>query len=789
MGQGKYHSSIKRTMMGLIVLSVALHFVSYWLGTTYLADARWPHERVHSVLEILGAFIAFFVAYLLITLQRIKGGTSFNIQIASALICMGVFDLAHAVVEPGLLFVWLHSLATFLGGVFFITVYMPSRWFERFGDLWPVYAAIFSLAVVGYLFAMEDSLPVMITNENFSSLAVTLNVSGGFLLILASVRLLFSYYQTNKLDDLLFVLHSFMFGLAAVMFEQSYLWDMTWWSWHGLRFVAYLIALYFAVSNVSYLVGKLKLEKDYYELSSRSQKKELNVLSGVLQKLQIREGAIIQNLKDALIMIDKKGLISMFSKSAEYMFGCKEENVIGKNIAILMTDEFAINHDGYMKKYKKGAQSKVIGKNRELMAKRKDGSLFPIDLTITELQDKGEVFFVGLVRDITDKKSTEKILIEALESAEQANQSKSDFLANVSHELRTPLNSIYGTLQLLERMDQGDKLNGLVGNSIYSIKNLLVIINDILDFSKIESGKLELNHINFKIHNLLRSLEFEYSNIAHSKGIEFNVYSDVNDELMVFGDPVRINQIMVNLLGNAIKFTEKGHITCSLEFHKKDNEDGILISVQDSGVGIKSAVLDDLFNRFEQADNTITREYGGTGLGLAITQSLVELMGGMIEVDSEWGVGSEFRVWLPVKRVELDEPQTQSTKIDNTDPPDLRHKTLLIVEDNEINVEILQAILDITNANIVVANDGEEGVEAFTQHNPDLVLMDIQMPKLDGMSACKKIKVLNSNTPIIALTANVMSNDIEQYKSIGFDEHIAKPIEVKHLYTVLNRFF
>lgn len=365
----------------------------------------------------------------------------------------------------------------------------------------------------------------------------------------------------------------------------------------------------------------------------------------------------------------------------------------------------------------------------------------------------------------------------------EGSQAKSDFLSNMSHEIRTPLNGVMGVLQLLQRDLKKQENVELVYKALLSTKSLLTIINDILDFSKIEANHLSLEQVDFSMRTVCESVTSDLLPLAKEKDIYLNFEVKETFPDRWFGDPVRIRQIMLNLVSNSVKFTSDGGVTLRLRETQNDNRPGIAIDVTDTGIGMSSDTIERLFERFSQADNSVTRKYGGTGLGMSITHNLVKLMHGDIKVVSTEGKGTKFIVFLPIEYAKGENKILDENA--ELGPPDLSGKVILVAEDNEINQEIIKSMLEVTKATIHFAENGKVAVEMFQTHHPDLVFMDIQMPHMDGAQACMVIRELGADTPIVAVTANVMTEDIERYKETGFTDHLGKPIDVKDLYRTL----
>ncbi|GEA07481.1 hypothetical protein KUL42_22420 [Alteromonas sp. KUL42] len=423
-------------------------------------------------------------------------------------------------------------------------------------------------------------------------------------------------------------------------------------------------------------------------------------------------------------------------------------------------------------------------KNAEIVNKKPD--VFSLEAVLIIVCMFMAIIVVLTIYIIVKIKSSNVRLATALEQADSANKSKSAFLANMSHEIRTPMNGILGTLQVLERENINNKARSLVSKATYSAVTLLTIINDILDYSKIEANKLSLEARPFSILAVIESVLSDLGVDAKNKGIELtkHIQPDFVDGWM--GDLVRVRQIVLNLASNAVKFTEKGGVKINVGVvQTNNNQEQLCIEVVDTGIGMNDDAKQSIFERFTQADNSTTRKFGGTGLGMSITLSLVKMMQGDIEIESDAGRGTTVKVKLPLDRAELsNEPKANEQKA----PPLLCEMRILVAEDNMINRAVLESMLAPTEAQVDMVENGKLALEAVEQHHYDLVLMDIQMPVMDGIEACRLIKDKIPDLPVIALTADVMTQDVERYLQYGFIEHIGKPIDMNKLYQHLKRY-
>ncbi|MCP5277866.1 MAG: response regulator [Thiobacillus sp.] len=499
---------------------------------------------------------------------------------------------------------------------------------------------------------------------------------------------------------------------------------------------------------------------------------------------------VTDTVADGLYAMDKQGLVTLLNPSAEKLLGFKESDVLGK-VGHDLFHSHAVNE--HLPKhlcpiYRQVSRGEIF--NGEEVFSRQDGSHLPVEISSQPMLDHGKVSgSVTVFRDITERKKMESALTEAKAAAENANRMKSEFLANMSHEIRTPMNGIIGLTRLVLDSDLEAEQREHLEMVRTSADTLMTIINDILDFSKIEAGRLTLERTAFRVRSTLEAALQPLFVQARQKGLEMTL--DVGRDVpeVIVGDPVRLSQVLINLVGNAVKFTQQGCISVEVsQVGTRDHMARLGFGVTDTGTGIPANKQESIFESFSQADASITRKYGGTGLGLAIVRQLVRMMGGEVRVDSRPGQGSRFHFDLDFK-VDGRSLQTEG-QADSVGYATAMH--ILLVEDNAVNRKLATVLLAKAGHRVSVAEDGGEALALLTQpHDYDAVLLDVQMPVMDGLQVARALRqheaLHGGHLPVIALTANAMVGDRERFMDAGMDDYVSKPINVGELLEALER--
>ncbi|WP_420336130.1 PAS domain S-box protein [Roseibium sp.] len=507
-----------------------------------------------------------------------------------------------------------------------------------------------------------------------------------------------------------------------------------------------------------------------------------------------RNEDLLRNVVDAsfdgVIVMNGDGVVLDFSPAAEDVFGWTAAELIGRKMSdYIIPDQHRKAHDDGLARFLITGEGPVLGKRIEIEGLHRDGHEIIVELAIRHTKGAEGPLFLGYVRDITERKAADAALRDAKEKAEAANEAKAKFLAMMSHEIRTPMNGVLGILSLLRDTDLDPAQADYLKTARESGRSLLELINDILDFSKLEAGRMELDPAPFRLKTVVKSVVDLFKPIAQDKGLQLSMQYPSELPHNVVGDSGRLRQVVLNLVSNAIKFTEIGFVEISVDIAKDDPvEPTFRFSVRDSGIGIPEDKHEALFGDFVTVDTSYTKKQGGTGLGLAICRQIAHLMGGEVYVQSEEDVGSTFEFVVPIRLAEdqtvvLDEGRPE-------EPAELpENVTILLAEDNATNQIVVSHALRSAGCDIDIANNGREAVQAAAKRDYDCILMDISMPEMDGIEATRRIRhgQRNVETPIVALTAYSLRGDKERFLDSGMSDFMAKPVEKEDLLACVSR--
>ncbi len=502
-----------------------------------------------------------------------------------------------------------------------------------------------------------------------------------------------------------------------------------------------------------------------------------------LEDREQRLRALVSTAVDGVIIIDAAGTVQEYNPACERLFGYRAEEVIGKNVKALMPPPYRDEHDQYLLRYRTTGVKRIIGIGREVEGRRKDGTTFPMELSVGEARPGGQKVYVGIIRDITARKSAEQSLHVAKEQAESASRAKSLFLANMSHEIRTPMNAVLGYTQLIEA---DPKLPDRFRHPLKAIRvagnHLISLIDEILDLSKIEAGAMELHLTDFDLEELTQDISDMFQMRCEQKGLAWSASTCIRDP-WVRGDAPKLRQVLINLLGNAVKFTDRGKIDFVLEQAGRQ----YAFSIADTGPGISDSARERVFEPFQQAEEGGAK--GGTGLGLAISKRQVELMGGALSLDSTPDEGSRFSFALELAAAEgvLISSKQKATRAWRLAPGYLVRA--LVVDDVEDNREVLSGLLERVGVEVAKASDGAQALARIAEQPPDIVFMDMRMPVMDGLSAVRRLRRdwTGEHIVCIAITASGLLRERSFYLDAGFDDFIGKPFLFETLCDCLAR--
>lgn len=515
----------------------------------------------------------------------------------------------------------------------------------------------------------------------------------------------------------------------------------------------------------------------------------------IRQESQDNISMILNQVVDGVCTFDENLIVKSFNPAMEQLFGIKESEMIGRSATILTYNKELDQNENLIQLYHEHFAGSQQSDSLESFGIRRHGERFPIELSLSYMQAEEEDVYIAIIRDISSRKEQEQFLIEAKDKAEEISKAKSNFLSVMSHEIRTPMNAVLGITNLLmEESPREDQLTSLESLK-FSGEHLLVLINDILDFSKIEAGKLVFESIDLQLGQIISNISTALKVKADEKAIEIKMEVDPRLPYYLKGDPSRLAQILNNLIGNAIKFTHNGYVKIKAQYIGETEKNvSVRFIVEDTGIGIAADQLNSIFESFTQSNSTITRKYGGTGLGLAITKRLLSLQESEIQVESELGKGTSFSFLLEMGKSDC----KQKEKSPNGQEPQKQgyisfdNEKVLLVEDNLVNQMVASRYLKKWGLIAIVANDGQEALEKVQEHDFSLVLMDLQMPVMDGLTSASEIRKLAGKQylqlPIIALTASVNGTVKNEVYDAGMDDIISKPFQPKQLNKTISEY-
>lgn len=613
---------LRNILAAILVLSIVVHLVALVLGSTVLAEWRWPHHAVHSSMEMLGSVIAIWCAWMLLIMERRSGGTNFNIYISGALVGMGLLDGFHALCHAGNNFVWLHSVATFVGGTLFVLVWVPkSLWSPP--PWWPVAVAILITLLAAGSFAMPSVVPVMVQEGVFTGAATLLNVVGGILMLAAAAKLIWSHLETLNNDDLLFCLHCSLFGMAAIMFEQSQLWDFPWWGWHLLRIAAYGVAMYFIqINNSEYVLGRMLADRARFTAAEE------------------RMRLVVEASSSGMVMADDSGTILLVNARMETTFGYSRDEMLGQPIELLLPGEIHEQHIRDRTEFMRNPRVYEMGAGRDVFGLHKAGYRVPVAVALNPIELDSRVCVLATVVNVTARKEAERAIRQANDDLERSNDELRQFASVASHDLQEPLRKVSSFCQLLND-EYGDKIDGdgkeYMKYVVDGTTRMRALIQDLLAYSRVESQgapleKVDVNEVlQNSLHGLAGAIEDSGAVITH-------------DELpVVQADLGQLTQLFQNLIGNGIKYCESSPPEIHIGVESKGHE--WQFSVSDNGIGIDPKFHDRIFGIFKRLHGR--GEYSGTGIGLAICKRIVDRLAGKLWIESEEGQGSTFYFTVP----------------------------------------------------------------------------------------------------------------------------------------------
>ncbi len=662
-----------------------------------------------------------------------------------------------------------------------ISVVGVGAWMKLWGiDVFFAYAGIVVVINVAFYAAFVTGLNRKAPDPSLTELQITAGICA----------LLFIVYHagTARGIALLWVLVIFMFGVFRLHAVQ--LWRLAAVTWLAYSVIIYLDSRYHAAR----FDPKLEL---FQWLVLGGVLAWFSFMGGYVSALRSRTRkseafyrTMWETAADAVCIADRDGRIEYANPAATDMFGHESRPLVGSSVLQLLAepaDASAHSGNAELKRYFSSflTQTKAVWRETEMHFRHADGRVFPAEVSAAEMAMDNHRALLLFIHDITARKNTESALLAAKIAAEASSRAKSRFLANMSHEIRTPMNGILGMTDLLDHEPLGDRGREYVATIQQSGRTLLDVVNGILDFSNIEAGKVTLAASVFDPAQLARDMHNRFAEPARAKGLKLTCTTAPDLPPRVTGDAARLQQMLSALLMNAVKFTESGEIELRVMPEKAPIAGIVRFEVRDTGIGIPADKRASIFDAFTQVDDSLTRRFGGTGLGLTITRQLVYLMGGESGVESEPGKGSVFWLTVPLPRAAQEVPASTSM-------PRYAGKAVLLVEDDAINAKIAQLFLAKRGVKVVHAENGALAVVAYSESTFDMVLMDCQMPVMDGFEATRHIRSIerergSRHTPIAALTAHAFAGYREECLASGMDDYLAKPYTAADFDVLLDR--
>ena len=791
-------SSAPPTYLPLYLLLFGLLSVAATLAArSYLPDWQLVNAPLHTVAEASGALAALLLAFTIVVSPE-RDPKLHPYIVASALVAMSLLDLAHASVPVGPLSVWLRSMATLLGGALFALTWLPPRPLARRQRRVTLGGAI-ALALLCAALPMNfpEALPAMLERGAFTPLAKAINVVGGLCFLAACLRYCWLYRRQRQTGYLLNANFCFLFGFSGLLLPYSQIWGVAWWYWHLLRLAGYLlilshIVLYIRRTNAALLQLNAELGENVRTLTKASERLRLATTAGGIGiwDWDVASGTL---LWDAQLYRLYGVAPERFDVSMAAWLACvtpDDRAATSAAIAAALrggpdyTIEFRIDlPDGGQRHIAAAGQTyfgadgraaRMLGVNQDVTAHR---------LAQQELLRH---------RDHLEEAVAERTRAwqSAAADALAASRAKSLFLSNMSHELRTPMNAIIGFSTLMQRapaLSDGQRQDLAIISR--SGEHLLSLINDLLDVAKIEAGRVSCEPLPYDLHALTRELVDMMGERAESKGLALRLEQSAQLPRYLCGDAGKLRQVLINLLGNAVKFTARGGVVLRLAGGGTAAAPLLLVEVEDSGQGIAPAEQAAIFEPFVQADGAALQE--GTGLGLTITRQFVQMMGGTIELSSTPGLGSVFRLALPLVAARAADvaapapPQRQVLRLAPGQPA----WRILVVEDQAENAQLIARLLEGAGFDVEVACDGQAGVAAFARWLPHFIWMDRRMPLMDGIEACRRIRALpgGAQVRIVGLTASILPEEKGELLNAGMDDIVSKPYRQEAIFNCMAR--